>query len=316
MKNIVRLITCVFIISLWSCQSEVDKFDPIEFIAPGDFNDALDLVQDLKRVETLTNEIGASIMMQNGVINLPAHAFVSLSGEPIEGEVELSIIEIGSNKDMIKYDISTADNNGALLSAEAMVYLEAKQNDLRLKLNSVGENGTVYFFDENPQTCSIYNRSTGLENNAWFLDNGAVTKGVINLQIDGLPFDTTGYRIELKNLNWISLQKELAIASYSELCLELTDSNTPNNTRAYIMFDNVNSCQRLQVSSSANCALTNVPVEFEGKLVVFAHKGPLNGEAQIEVESHRVIINSGPLEFDLTPTRVDEAMFVDFFRDL
>jgi len=38
----------LIMVGMYSCQNEVDQFDPTIFNAPGDYNDALTLIQDLE----------------------------------------------------------------------------------------------------------------------------------------------------------------------------------------------------------------------------------------------------------------------------
>ena len=56
MKRINHYIICFLFCTVFACQSEIDKFDVESFSAPGEFQDALLLVQDLKVEHTLSND--------------------------------------------------------------------------------------------------------------------------------------------------------------------------------------------------------------------------------------------------------------------
>ena len=316
MKTAISILFSILCLTLFSCQNEVDKFEVNEFIAPGEYDDALTIIQDRAQTEIINNTVGGTIELERAILKFEPTTFIDQSGEAIDGDVQISFVELIEQKDFIKYDLSTEYGDNKLLSAAYMLNIMASKNGKPLFLNPQAPTPIVYVLDENPRAISLFNSNKSGPDQWWEKSNAEVKFGAIAYEVNGMSFDAKGYEFSIENLNWVSIQRELQISGQSQLCLKLPDSNTPNNTQAFIMYDNVNSCQRLLVSSSANCAMTNLPLEFEGKIVIISHKGELNGREHIEAESRRLVVMANMPNLEMMPPFVGKIKLIPFIEEL
>ena len=305
------IVSIIFLTSL-GCQTEVDKFVPYEFIAPGDFEDVLAPLQNLAAENIVIAENGGLIELNNSVLYVPPRAFIRQNNEQAEGEVIVSVVEINKKADLIKYDLTSTNNLGDLMEFRTTFFIEAYQNGVALDFDPDGDGLKVLIFDGQPTAYEVYEQQEEVEEATWQLSNVAMETGNITFEHGNYFIDTLGYQLAIKESKWYSLQRELSATAYTSLCLELLESNTPTNTRAFMVYDNANTCQRLMVSPTSDCAMTTVPVEFEGTIVVLAHKG---GD-QAEAVSKRIVISANEPVVELEPIRMTQDEILSFVEKL
>ena len=299
-----------------SCQNEVDKFVPDEFIGPGDYQDALILIQNMEREFYFDIEKGITMAVGRSVISIPPHAFIYRDNSPVAGRVLLTVTEIHQQKDFIKYDFATEDMDGKILEAEVFTRVAAKNNVENLKVNTSADPIVITTFDDTPEMGSVYELVKIDQANFWEETNTFVKVGAVTVEYQGAVKDTSGYQFEVTSSNWMGIQRTVQVADFSAMCLDLLDSNTPENTRAYLVFDEFNTCLRLNVSNTVDCVDSNVPLNENGVLVVLAHKGMLNGTDLIEAGSEYVTINGPSTVVDLQPRLIPKEELLPFIEGL
>ena len=312
MRILKLLIALTISLTFLACQTEVDKFVPYEIMAPGDFEDVLEPMQNLSVDKIINADDGGIIELNKSVLYVPPLTFLEQNNETAHGDIILRVVEINEKSDLIKYDHSSMNNQGVLLNFETTMRIEGWKNNSPLKFNPESEGITVMVFDSQPESYDVYRRDGESPDASWELTGNEVTLGEISFEYGNYFIDSTGYQFILKDLSWISLQKEINPSAYTSLCLELLESNTPANTRAFILYDNANTCQRLEVSPTSDCAITAVPMEFEGTIVVLAHKG---GD-QSEAASRRIILSGNQANVELEPIRMSEEEILEFIEKL
>ncbi len=312
--NTYKLIISFTILSLAliSCQPEVDKFVPNEYIAAGDYNDVLQGLQNLEIQKTISIDNGGVIELDKSLVYFSSNSFINQNNEVVQGQIQINIVEVNQNNDMVKYDIPSINDDEILLEAETVLSIRAFQGDDQLRINPNSQGIVVYVFDDQPEAVNLYAPGQNQFEGGWVEQMTQIESGDLEVNLEGYENDTTGYRFILEDLGWISLQKEVLVSDYTTLCLELLESNTPQNTRAYILYDNVNTCQRLAISSMTDCATTAVPLEFEGTIVILAHKGGQQSEAA----SRRIVVTANLEKIEIDPIRMSEEEILEFIERL
>ena len=90
-----------------------------------------------EQVYTLKEDTVTTIVFEGGTkIVIPANAFVPEENpaQPIEGEVELRVVEVRQQNDLLRYHLSTQEEGGKLLDTARMLNLEAYAGGKELQL--------------------------------------------------------------------------------------------------------------------------------------------------------------------------------------
>jgi len=296
---------------MYSCQNEVDQFDPTIFNAPGDYNDALTLIQDLESEMTFENSVGAHVFIDGIYFIIPPEAFIHENGNDVNGSVDVKAVIVHDAQDMIKYDLQSVSSSDAILESTAMLRLMASQSGVTLALS---ESIKIYLINEGPISSNMYSKA----NNAvvWNKTQNIVSNGAMTFEFDGEAVDTTGYSFSVSELGWASVQRELTTSSQSTICLDLLDSNTSNNTIGYFIYEGQNAVQRLTISNSVDCGVSMIPQGYNGTILILAHKGLVDNREHIEADKRELSINFMEADVDMTPRFINETELIELIERL
>lgn len=314
-KRIFIISICSLFLFHFSCQNEVDKFETDIFVAPGDFNDALEIIQNLAQVETLDNQTGAVFSYYKLQIEIAPQTFLDENDEVILGEVEIEVIEAFRQRDFMKYNLATETVDKELLEAVAMLRLQATAGGLPVtidKLNPV----VIKVMDDGQESNTMYSPVYLNEQLFWQPFGEEVAATSFQVTKDGQVIDTTGYQIEISSQEFIAVQHALSNDETTTICLDLLDSNTPSNTIAYLLYEDINVCQRLSVSNTVQCAETAVLADYNAVLVVIAHKGDVGGREHLEAGSKPLNSMTTNVNVDLRPTLIDREELTNLVEEL
>ena len=313
MKIIKSILYSLFaFLVLASCQPEVDKFEITEFEATGDVSDALSLIQNQNSSHTISLENDMTLAIDRLLFTFPADVFVDGNNNIVTNEIELKTIILNKQRDLLKYDVSSEDVNHVLLETELAFSIAAFQNGNRLSINPTSNGITVQVFDDAPRQQAMYKIENSNQDDLWSINATEVSSGELFVEYNGGGLDTTGYEFILKDLAWISLQSEMDHSNFTSICLKLLDSNTPANTRAFLLYDDFNTCQRLNLSAKGECALTVVPAGIEGSIVVLAHKGL----DRLELALKREFVDNTIRDVEIEPIRILPDEFISVVEGL
>ncbi len=310
MRNTIAIIIVLVSLVSFSCQNEVDKFVPREFIAPGDYKDVLEIIQNLDEQHTIKAEDGGVVSLKNSTITIVPNAFIR-NGQIVTGNVKIKTVEILAHSDIVRYDVATVNESDELLEAQGVWRIEAYQNDEKLSLRAIPDAIVVHTFSDQPKTADGYVLEDDGAVRYWSKNNSSVVNGSISTIYKGVVLDTTGYRISVQALSWIGIHQLSDPSSFSNLCLDLLDSNTPENSIGFLCYDAIRSCQRLAISNTLDCGMTTVMSINTAKIIVLAHKGDLGGQNHIEAEVDLVNLSQSNVEVSMTPQLISEATLLD-----
>jgi hypothetical protein len=297
---------------LASCQPEVDKFELDEFDAPGDVYDALNIIQNDETIRVISIDNETTLMVDRILFYFPSNIFLDENNEIVTHDIEIRTIILNEKRDFLKYDISSEDENHVILETELAFSLQAYKNNRPLHVNPASNGITVQIFDAQPKEESLYLLDDNEQNNLWVMHQTDVASGELFVELNGMGFDTTGYEVVLNSLSWFGLQSPLNRPLFTSICLKLLESNTPANTRAFLLYDDYNICQRLNLSAKGECELTSLPAGVEGNIVVIAHKG----EDKLELAWKREFVDNAIRDVEIEPIRVTEEEFISLVESL
>lgn len=97
-------------------------------------------LEDMNQTFSLNSETGGDITGEQGtIIRFGANAFVKSNGDPVTGDVDITLVEIYKKSDMLLTKMPTQGRNGddeiALLVSGGEFYVDAKQDGAQLKPN-------------------------------------------------------------------------------------------------------------------------------------------------------------------------------------
>ncbi len=208
-----------------------------------------------------------SITGKNGIkIDFPANAFVDQAGQPVTGNIRLSLIEILSKKAILLSGKMT-ESNGQLLVSGGEFQILATQGNTPLKLNPfalVPVQVPTTFSTEPMQLFSF--GPAAVSDSTWVLVNQ-----------ERIPNDGKYYQFNLPEFGWINCDY-----FYNDPRPKTTVTASPVYTgsvpsvksqQAYLVFAEINSVAGMPFQPSLNkhqSYVNSMPVGLSGRLVIIS----------------------------------------------
>lgn len=141
---------------------------------------------------SLTGRYGAEVF-------IPQSCFVDQSGEPVEGPIDIELVEVASKADFVKYNLQTLSNGKPLVS-EGMLYLGASANGKPL---AVAEGKELQIelpkasYSLTPTGATIFSGSFDEQGNINWTETGQMEDKLIYLPLELFDYKTwTSYGFE------------------------------------------------------------------------------------------------------------------------
>lgn len=297
----IHIVCSIFLFSilLYSCQTEIDKFDGDSFLAQGDYADALAHVQNRDH-SLIADASEAHTVLSDGLhIAIPADAWMTSNSDVVNGAYELHVRLISTANECIKYNVQTVDVDDAILEAGVAFHITASQANEPLSLKPAKE--LVITIETDTQITGLYQSESG---KTWTDTERSATSGEYEIEYNGEMSRISGLQFDISNTGWHATMKPSQVVGYRSICLELEDSNVPDNTLALFIPTQTMTCIELNVSDKVQCADTPIPADVGGKVVVIAHQGEQNDKEVIQFVDGNVQVTLEDIDIDLVPNFV------------
>ena len=262
MKNLTFITLVIFCLA--SCKKDKDSSSP-QGLNLADFNSKFSV-----KAQSFNGVAGTafSITGTKGIkIDFPTNAFLDANGNPVMGNVKLTLKEVLSKRDILLSGKMT-ESNGQILITGGEFQILASLNGQPLKLNPAADVITKV-----PTTLS-----TDPMNLFEFLPTAAVSDStwVLN-QKARVATAASYYQFSLPNFGWVNCDY-----FYSNPNPKTTLTASPTyvgvspsikDQKAYLIFDNINSVIGLpyQVSIGKHQSyLNSMPIGLNGKLIIIS----------------------------------------------
>mgnify|MGYP003575644915 CR=1 FL=1 len=261
MKNL-TLIALLVISTLFACKK--DKSNDNSKLTAAEFNSRFSVAtQKFNGTATAAFSITGARGMK---FDFPANAFLDASGNPITGNVVVSLKEVLSKRDIVLSGKVT-QSNGQLLISGGEFQILASQNGQSLKLNPAVAVAVKVptTFNNAPMDLFVWG-PTAAADSTWVLDQKARVASSADF-----------YQFNLPNFGWINCDyfynnpnpKTTITASpvYAGASPSIKDQ------RAYMVFDDIKSVAGLPFQLSINkhqSYLNSMPIGLKGKLIIIS----------------------------------------------
>lgn len=261
MKNL-TLIALIVISTLFACKK--DKSNTDAKLSLTEFNNKFSVpTQKFNGTAAAAFSITGTKGMK---FDFPANAFLDAAGNPVAGNVVISLKEVLSKRDIVLSGKVT-QSNGQLLITGGEFQILASQNGQALKLNpAVAVAVSVpTTFNTDPMNLFVW-APTAASDSTWVLD-----------QKSRVATTTNFYQFNLPNFGWINCDyfynnpnpKTTITASpvYAGTAPSIKDQ------RAYMVFDDIKSVAGLPFVLAINkhqSYLNSMPIGLKGKLIIIS----------------------------------------------
>ncbi len=261
MKNLTFIALVIF--SLTSCKKDFNSNSP-QGLSLAEFNSKFSIpTQSFYGIAgtafTITGAKGIKI-------DFPANAFLDVSGNPVSGNVKLSLKEVLSKRDILLSGKFT-ESNGQLLVSGGEFQILALQNGQLLKLNPAATVNINVPTTLSTAPMDLFEfKQTVASDSTWMLNQKARV------------FTTPAYyQFSLPSFGWVNCDY-----FYSNPNPKTTITAGPiyagaapsiKEQRAYLIFDNINNVIGLPFVMAVNkhqSYLNSMPIGMTGKLVVIS----------------------------------------------
>lgn len=199
-------------------------------------------------------------------IDFPANAFLDANGNPVSGNVKLTLKEVLSKRDILLSG-KTTESNGQILISGGEFQILALQNGQLLKLNPAADVVTKVPTTLSTEPMNLFEfLPTVTSDSTWVLNQKARVATVASY-----------YQFSLPNFGWVNCDY-----FYSNPNPKTTITASPSYTgvtpsikdqRAYLIFDNINSVIGLPYQTSIGkhqSYLNSMPIGLTGKLIIIS----------------------------------------------
>lgn len=199
-------------------------------------------------------------------IDFPANAFLDASGNPVTGNVKLTLKEVLSKRDILLSG-KTTESNGQILISGGEVQILALQNGQLLKLNPASNVAVKVptTLSTQPMDLFVFGGTT-VSDSTWITND--------KFRVTTSP---SYYEFSLPNFGWINCDY-----FYSNPNPKTTITASPvyagvtpsiKEQKAYLVFDNINSVIGLPFVLAINkhrSYLNSMPIGLSGKLIIIS----------------------------------------------
>ncbi len=204
---------------------------------------------------------------------IPANAFETQEGKSISGKVTVYISQIKTRSDMILNN-KTCTENGKLLQSGGELFIEAYQNNDKLKLKStatISIDRAVTFFTDNMTSMRGYSGTIDESN------------GEINWTEDSINFDLTMksssagmpmFTGDIGLLGWINWDQPYNEDTVCSISINVVDYNKYDEIVGFFEVKNENVVGNLKFdASSTTYHMDYVPSNKDSRILIIAKKG-------------------------------------------
>ncbi len=269
MTNKLNIIITLFLLILISaCSKDSENFEPN--INQESLTKLFDEIQDFQESTTFDATQPFDIVTENRtIISIPGGILIDGSGTEVSGIVEVEYIEILDKSLMAVYHLET-ESEDKLLESNFNYHLKFTQNGNDLVLEP---NAKVIFrvpFDDVPADHYRFYGNNTNEVLSWDLDGnyngGNIDADLINYtdwvyeDISGQNWSDFGYQFTVDRLGWISISSYYGndALENTNICVEIPDEIGSANTKAFIIYKNLNSVQELKFNSDNSLFCENL----------------------------------------------------------
>jgi len=254
--RILGLFALLLIVAVTSCRKtevtdvkvfepEVDvpppppSFDPL----PGNIHEILGSLAEPIQNLSISNDWWDQIVGAKGtIIKFPANTFVTLSGAPVSGTVDIELIEILNKSEMILSNKATMSTGGLLVSGGEL-FVNAKQGGSQLKFAPGKSADVVLPTDPAPPAMDLFvgSNEADVADLVWTPVTTPVTVG-----FDSASFSTDNYKFQIDSCQWINCDFfRNDPAPRTGVNIALSSDHSQENTAVYISVDGENAVANL-----------------------------------------------------------------------
>ncbi len=242
-----------------SCNKDQDDFEPN--INESSLANLFAEIQDFGETVSFDSDQAFDIVTENRtIISIPGGILADENGSQITGLVDVEYIEILDKSLMAIYGLETESDN-KLLETNFNYYLRFTQNGQEVFI----EPGSKVIFRVPYEEAAIdYYRFYGETDSdliEWNLDGdyngGNINAEVINYtdweydDISGQNWSDFGYQFTVDNVGWMGISSYYGndALENTSICIDVPQQLGGSLTKAYVIFNNLNSVQELKLDS-------------------------------------------------------------------
>lgn len=220
-------------------------------------------------------------------VTIPKDAFVTASGQPVSGNIEVQLVEIFDQASMVLSDRPTT-SNGQLLVSGGEIYIGATANGEQLELNASTSILITLPADSIQTGMTLFTANTDSSQFNWNVVPGVVntqqnptgvqdTTGIIgswaNDTIPYFYYNPSEYIFSISTLGWINCDRFYNAPSTTNISVVCSGVVDDQNMRMYLIFKNINSVmQAWNTTSPGVYNVSGVPVGESVSVVAFCLK--------------------------------------------
>lgn len=232
------IIVVALLVTIFSCKKEEEITIPYNCAA----NMQVDQTAENTTNSTVDlNSTNPQVTGKSGTnITFSSNSFLDENGNPVNGNIDVELIDANDNKDMLLMDCPTVTDNGELLESGGIFYFNPTQNGNTLTINPL----------DPPQVTMPASNGDAMSYYAGVLDgDGRLTWQLITSNtIETIPTvngsgDTSYYySYSLTGVGWINTDHPYGVAPFSIVTVDLPEGHNGSNASVFIYFRDVNSC--------------------------------------------------------------------------
>ncbi len=276
-------ILAVYVSALTSCKNKKqDVITPVANNASRTVNQFF--ANNGAKKQSFTINVDNSTAVVTGdegtVITFPKGAFSTKTGQAVSGEVKIQLIEIFNQADMLLSDRPTT-SNGQILVSGGEIYIGATSNGEELQLN---DSTSILFTLPSDSVDNDMTLFTGGIDSSQF--NWTVIPDVVTTQNQGnlndtswaqdtLPYfyyDPSKYIFTVSTLGWINCDRFYNSPNTTDIKVVCNGVVDDYNTRAFLVFNSINSVSSLWSYTPGVFDSAIVPVGESVSVVVLTLK--------------------------------------------
>ena len=233
----------------------------------GDIFDQFGSEESFSNENTINSDLFNFIQGPQGIrLFIDPNIFETLSGIPVAGEVKISLIEVLTKGDMIRYQTPTF-SMGQLLESGGMFHISAEQNGQELRLRP-GRTIEVQVPNDSFNEMNLFYGDENTEPLDWIISDSS------NVDIteweDSVGFGV-GYQLITDRLGWINCDYFYGESNLTDAAVSLGSNYSNQNSVVFMVFNDINSvAQMWSDPNTMQFHSGNIPIGYEVTFVVIA----------------------------------------------
>gem|GEM_PF-687843 len=216
----------------------------------------------------INNDFSYFIQGPKGVrLFVDPNIFETLSGVPVTGEVEISLIEVLTKGDMIRYQIPTF-SMGQLLESGGMLHISVTQNGQELRLRSGRTIGVQVPSETISNEMSVFYGDENTEPLDWTIADS--TSIFLSEWEDSLGLEF-GYELLADRLGWINCDYFYGESNLTDAAVSLGGNYSNQNAVVFMVFNDINSVAQMWGDpNTMQFHSGNIPIGYNVTFIVIA----------------------------------------------